>query len=78
MIPHDRVPGRYHWNIDGRANNCTMPEDRRHRCWVRHGDPATPGALHVDKTGTTCKAGAGSIAVPGFHAMLQHGVLRQC
>ena len=65
----------HHWNIDGRASNCTMKDDRIHRCWVRHGDPAVPGQLHVDKVGKTCAAGAGSIAVPGFHGYLHRGAL---
>src|SRR5262245_5695356 len=30
-------PGLHHWCIDGRASNCTLPNDREHRCWVRHG-----------------------------------------
>ena len=64
------------WRIDSRATNCTMPEDGEHRCWVRHGTVGE--AVHVDKNGNTCGAGAGSIAVPGFHGFLHHGVLRGC
>jgi len=62
------------WHIDGRANNCTMPNDKVHRCWCRHGRPED-GTLHVDKNGVTCAAGAGSIAVPGYHGFLHHGKL---
>lgn len=70
------LPGPHHWYIDGRASNCTLPDDKVHRCWVRHG---TVGErITVDKNGFTCQAGGGSIAVPGFHAMLQNGELREC
>lgn len=61
------------WRIDSRASNCTKPGDTLHRCWCRHG---TFGEiLHVDKVGNTCEAGAGSIAVPGFHGFLHNGYL---
>ena len=60
------------WNIDQRANNCTLPNDRLHRCWVRHG---TPPDIHVDKVGLTCAAGAGSIICGSYHGFLQHGSL---
>jgi len=64
------------WQIDGRASNCMMPDERTHRCWVRHGDPRVPGELHVDKAGHTCAAGAGSIQIPGgWHGHLHHGEL---
>lgn len=65
----------YHWNVDGRASNCSKPQDKTHRCWVRHGDPAVEGSLHVDKAGETCAAGSGSIQMPGFHGFLHHGRL---
>src|SRR5581483_505675 len=32
-------PDGHEWVIDGRASNCTMPDDIVHRCWVRHGEP---------------------------------------
>jgi hypothetical protein len=61
------------WHIDGRASNCTMPNDYRHRCWVRHG---TVGEnLTVDKNGNTCKAGAGSFFMGPNNEW--HGFLRQ-
>jgi hypothetical protein len=62
------------WNIDSRASNCMMPDDRLHRCWVRHGDPET-GRIHVDKNGHTCSAGAGSILQPRYHGFLHNGAL---
>lgn len=69
------------WHVDGRANNCTMPDDKVHRCWVRHGDPRT-GYVTVDKEATpefpTCNAGAGSIwmkAPDGWHGFLYRGYL---
>jgi len=70
------LPNRTTWHIDGRASNCTMKDDTIHRCWVRHGTVGE--VLHVDKEGNTCAAGAGSIAVDGFHGFLDHGVLRDC
>ena len=58
------------WDIDSRASNCTMPNDRTHRCWVRHG---TPPNLTVDKQGKTCGAGAGSIISGNYHGFLRGG-----
>lgn len=70
-----KTPGGDWW-IDNRASNCTMPDDRVHRCWVRHGRPED-GTLHVDKNGHTCAAGAGSIALPKWHGFLHNGVLSE-
>ena len=64
------------WHIDSFASNCTLPNDKAHRCWVRHG--SKPGVIHVDKQGLTCAAGAGSIAAPGFHGFLHNGELYSC
>ncbi len=64
------LPNGHEWDIDSRASNCTMPNDKLHRCWVRHGEPPD---VHVDKNGVTCAAGAGSIAVPGYHGFLHNG-----
>lgn len=58
------------WHVDGRASNCTMPNDKEHRCWVRHG---TWPNITVDKNGLTCEAGAGSIQTGGYHGFLQNG-----
>lgn len=69
------VPGKngpHFWHIDGRASNCTMPQDKAHRCWVRHG--VAPD-FHVDKNGLTCQAGAGSIQTSGWHGFLHNGYL---
>jgi hypothetical protein len=60
------------WNIDSRASNCTMKEDRLHRCWIRHG---TPPMITVDKNGFTCGAGAGSILSGNWHGFLRNGKL---
>lgn len=59
------------WDIDGRANNCTLKDDKAHRCWVRHGDPPK---VTVDKRGVTCGAGAGSIQTAKYHGFLKDGV----
>lgn len=64
--------GTRDWDIDSRASNCTLPNDRLHRCWVRHGDPPN---ITVDKSGLTCSAGAGSIALPNWHGFLRGGQL---
>ena len=60
------------WDIDSRASNCTLPNDRTHRCWVRHGQPPN---IHVDKSGLTCAAGAGSIMCGNYHGFLHNGQL---
>lgn len=65
------------WCVDDRASNCTKPDDDVHRCWVRHGDPRC-GVVHVDKSGDTCAAGAGSILIGGYHGFLHNGELTSC
>lgn len=65
------------WLVDSRASNCTKPDDKEHKCWVRHGDPKT-GQVHVDKNGNTCAAGAGSIMINGYHGFLHNGELVSC
>ena len=67
-----RCPTRRDWGIDSRCSNCGSPEDKLHRCWVRHGDPPN---ITVDKNGLTCSAGAGSIALPDWHGFLRGGEL---
>jgi hypothetical protein len=62
------------WAIDGRASNCTMPEDNVHWCWIRHGEPPE---ITVDKNGPTCAAGAGSIQARDYHGFLQNGWLTE-
>jgi hypothetical protein len=69
-----RLPNGHDWHVDSEASNCTRKGDRTHRCWVRHGDPRTT-AVHVDKDGDTCAAGAGSILAGDYHGFLQYGVL---
>ncbi len=71
-----RTP-RGDWTIDARASNCTMPDDNKHKCWVRHGKPED-GTLHVDKNGLTCAAGAGSIVIKDYHGFLHNGKLTAC
>lgn len=72
------LPNGHQWDINSRASNCTMREDGLHRCWVRHGDPEKGEPVHVDKSGVTCAAGAGSIGVPGYHGFLHNGELTSC
>lgn len=66
-----KTPGG-EWNIDGRATNYTLKNDRLHRCWVRHG---VPPQITVDKNGLTCGAGAGSILSGKYHGFLRNGEL---
>ncbi|HWY34292.1 MAG TPA: hypothetical protein VNX68_06565, partial [Nitrosopumilaceae archaeon] len=33
------APSNTDWDIDSRCSNCGSPNDRLHRCWVRHGVP---------------------------------------
>lgn len=69
------LPNGWHWVIDSRASNCTLPDDRTHRCWCRHGEPPN---ITVDKNGNTCSAGAGSIDGDQWHGFLQSGEFRKC
>ena len=69
-----RLPNGHDWHVDGRASNCTRPEDRVHKCWVRTGDPRT-GTVTAGKDGDTCAAGAGSILAGDYHGFLRDGVL---
>jgi hypothetical protein len=64
------LPNHNHWNIDGRASNCDMPDERLHRCWCRHGEVPE---ITVDKVGHTCNAGAGSIQSGDYHGFLING-----
>ena len=67
---------RYHWHIESRASNCTLPGDKEHRCWVRHGTVGEK--LTVDKNGKTCAAGAGSFFMgpnQEWHGFLRAGRL---
>lgn len=71
------LPDGVDWDVMSRANNCTMPEDRAHYCWVLTGD-LEAGTLHVSKDGPTCAAGAGSIATSRYHGFLHNGHLVDC
>lgn len=55
------------------ADRHAFVDARPHQCWVRHG--SKPGTIHVDKEGTTCGAGGGSIQILGWHGFLHNGVL---
>lgn len=72
------LPNGHEWGIDARASNCglpddpsTPPEERKHWCWVRHGEPPD---ITVDKAGPTCNAGGGSILSGDYHGFLRNGV----
>lgn len=69
---HAVLPNGHHWDIDSRASNCTVPNDRIHRCWVRTGEPPH---VTVGKNGPTCSAGAGSILSGDYHGFLRNGEL---
>ena len=72
---HCVLPNGTHWDIDSRCDNCTRRGDTTHRCWVRVGAPPN---VTAGKSGDTCSAGAGSIAVPGWHGFLKAGELEEC
>lgn len=67
------LPNGHTWDVDSRASNCTLPEDRTHRCWVRDSDNLE--TMTVGKGGNTCAAGAGSILAGDYHGFLQNGWL---
>ncbi|MBI5697625.1 MAG: hypothetical protein HZC29_03855 [Thaumarchaeota archaeon] len=69
-----RMPDGGTWGTDSKASNCTMKEDRTHRCWIKHGEAPN---LTVDKQGHTCQAGAGSIQMISWHGFLRNGELVQ-
>lgn len=71
------LPNGRDWNIDSRASNCGLPNDRTHRCWCRHGEPEK-GVIHVDKNGLTCNAGAGSIQIDNYHGFLHNNKFTGC
>jgi len=62
------LPNGMEWNIDSRASNCTLPNDRTHRCWHRTG---TPPNITVTRGG--CPVGAGSIRSGNYHGFLRNG-----
>ncbi|SRR5258706_16470177 len=69
-----RTPGG-DWIIDSQCSNCGIPDDKnqeKHHCWILHG---TPPNITVDKNGTTCNAGGGSIQQGNFHGFLRDGYL---
>ena len=68
-----RAPDGGDWYIDGQAANCTMPQDKVHNCWVRHGTVGEK--ITVDKKGNTCRAGGGSLWVGQKTAGEWHGYL---
>jgi hypothetical protein len=72
-----RLRGNHDWIVDSRASNCTMKDDNEHRCWTRK---SSPPDVDVGKAqyGKTCAAGAGSIAIPGYHGFLRNGWLEEC
>lgn len=65
-------PNGSQWHIDGQATNCTLPDDREHRCWLRTGEPPR---ITVGKNGPgrTCGAGGGSIQAGDYHGFLVDG-----
>lgn len=70
-----KLPNQGEWLVDGPASNCTKPDEKTHRCWIRHGEWP---AVTVDKSGNTCEAGAGSIASGDYHGFLRGGYLERC
>lgn len=71
------LPTGARWNIDSHAGNCTLKDNRLHRCWVREGEPPS---IHVGKKPVphSCDAGAGSIwankgSTNEWHGHLHYG-----
>jgi hypothetical protein len=77
MHLHGVCPNGDDWDIDSRASNCTIKQDKSHRCWIRTGSP-DQGTLDVSKNGNTCAAGAGSIQTVGWHGFLRNFDWVQC
>lgn len=71
---HAVCPNGQVWDVDSRATNCNMPEDRTHRCWVREGEPPN---VTAGKAGHTCTAGAGSILAGDYHGFLTNGAFTE-
>lgn len=69
------LPNGHAWDVDSRCSNCTLRDERTHRCWIREGQPPR---VTAGKGGHTCSAGAGSIAAPGWHGFLRDGQLVVC
>jgi ribosomal protein S18 len=70
-----RTPGG-DWMVDSRCTNCTLPDDKDHRCWPRVGEAPN---ITVDKTvGRTCDAGGGSVVHGDYHGFLRNGYLVRC
>jgi hypothetical protein len=74
-----RLPDGHDWEIDSRANNCTLPLDDAHWCWNRSGRPEDRTLdVRKGKPGqTTCGAGGGSIQTGRWHGFLHGGKLVQ-
>lgn len=70
MHLHAILPTGEEWDIDSRANNCALKDERTHRCWVREG---VPPDVTAGKGGHTCAAGAGSIQTARYHGFLRGG-----
>jgi hypothetical protein len=66
------LPDGHEWDTSSRASNCTMKDDKTHRCWVLSGEPPN---VTSSKTGHTCRAGAGSVATGKWHGFLRNGKL---
>lgn len=74
---HCGRPYHEHKGMEWHSEHCPKryKDARPHKCWCRHGNVPD---LTVDKTCSTCGAGAGSILVPGFHGFLRNGWLEEC
>ena len=66
-------PDKHPWSIDGRASNCTEPNDNEHRCWLRTGEPPKITVSKSAPGQRSCSAGGGSIGTPGYHGFLVDG-----
>ena len=84
LIGNGGPDSRHHWYIDYKASNCTMPDDDKHRCWVRHGTVGEKLTVNKEPIQgpngliTSCQAGAGSFFMDNqsWHGFLTNGELK--
>lgn len=62
------------WSIDGRAPDCSMRHDVKHKCWHRTGSPDR-NTLSVE-IGGPCRNGDPTFVVGDFWGTLIHGKLK--
>lgn len=59
------------WDTHQRGDNCSLPKERTHRCWVIHG--RWPKVTINSSKGLTCNSASGSIITGRYHGFLDNG-----